>query len=295
VDTLAVTVLIRMTGLLLLTPSNTSGRLPVHVLMPATGNLSAHVAQVGFRGANTRWCAFWDDGICYVNMEGWSLDIRRPVGPTSGTTHMPKGAANVSSTVGRRVRSQHLGQTPGRMVRSRISLYSGSVSATCAIASWRWTSTSTRDTLANVLDWTISNWGRKYLVLTRQPLDPQPHESAEIIDTLYADPVTNTIELFIRHVPAAEQDHDYVSNLPPQQDTHTSGSQRNHFHGYYDLLGVRHDGVRPVPSDPRRLIENGQEKRWCPWATVAGPERLVIIDVKNAGTMSCMVAAGNPP
>jgi hypothetical protein len=108
---------------------------------------------------------------------------------------------------------------------------------------------------------------------------------------------SNIIELFIRHVPRSEQAHtteaDRLRRLRhprrgPQFIQMDPGDLAAHFRAYYRLLEP------PALTGPLPRFEGPtSHPRYCVWARGTGNRLLEVI--ANAGTMSCMVATGDPP
>src|SRR5687768_4593557 len=73
------TLVVQMTGLLMLVPENRSRR-PTHIFMPPTPDLETHYPIIAFRDNGTAWCTARHEGLCLVDMSGWSLD---PIGITT--------------------------------------------------------------------------------------------------------------------------------------------------------------------------------------------------------------------
>lgn len=298
-------VVVRMTGLLLLTPSNPSNARPTHVLIPKTSYpVPIHFAQIGYRAhPDPGNCATYVDGICYLDMDGWSMDISAGANP-GGSIAMPSGAANVSDAVQKPLPKELLNDFPDMTrLRSRITLHAGQEKEGCALAKWKWTPQSTgietHLDLANVVEWEIPNMPltRGRLLLVRKRLDGLG--TPETID-LGEPGGSGTIELFVRHIPTDELDH-RPSNVGPP----TLGHEARHFQAYYDLLGHQ-GGNRPIP----RVSRTVGYPRGCRWQETGSTAQLLpraarvaerAMDARAAGPtwrspgmLSCMVASAKP-
>jgi hypothetical protein len=254
----SITVVIKMTGLLLLAPTS-QGSDTVHVLMPQTvGGMERHVAQVGYLASR---CPRPMDHfkICYADMEGWSLDLsgvgEAPVGGRvrSDSARRLRGAVNLTRRMKNRVMPDVLKDRPSGLVHSRVILRAGSVTDSCALGRWSYASKdSASDTvtiaLANVLTWTIPNVARNSLPLVRRRLHADPGSAAQIIETVRAD-ATDTLELFIRYVPVSDTLPPWITSpKEPYPDM-----PADHFRGLYTLLGI--NGRAPVPVFKERVTE----------------------------------------
>lgn len=286
-DTLTASVLIRITGLLLLSPASGTSNHPTYVLMPTTQE--RHYAQVGFVSRSGAGCAWYQDRICYVDIDGWSLEIGNAEASTAAQP--PYGLPNLSKAVERPVRSDVLAPTPNTAVlRARIALNAGDKAHTCPIARWEFS----RDTveLPNVVEWRIPDLGAQTLVLKRSRLDdPSTVDTITILEP----EVNGIIYLFIRHVPEAERDHRYKGRVLALGDPAT------HFAAMYNLLDMTENRNRPLPT------YRGRTWNVCAWAVeeriqslqlqmAMGPERRKPLDLDflNPGTLTCMPASGTP-
>lgn len=277
--TVAVTLLIRMTGLLLFVPDQGTDGRPTHILMPHTGmSMPAHVAQVGYRSATGAGCDEYWDRICYFNVTGYS--VRMPASSASEPpAQLPAGAINLTNLVQRRVPRSYLdGAPPPDRVRSRITLPSGEVRAHCGLVDFTIAGAGFQPN--HVVDWTVSDValadGR--LVLVRVPF------SGEKPDTILNVVLTANQEfnLFVRQVPETERDH------PAPEDPPALGDLAHHFHAFYDMLGVEDDPAkRPIP----RVSGTVGHPRACPWFEAA----LARVEITpSPTTVNCMVASALP-
>jgi len=96
--------------------------------------------------------------------------------------------------------------------------------------------------------------------------------------TLTAD-ATHTIELFVRHVPLSQS----TENPTPEDDL-KEGESATHFNAFFSLLKPE-PTIGTLPQFGRKL------GTVCYWPVTK--TRFSLFD--TAGTMSCMVGAGDPP
>lgn len=202
---------IQMTGLLLLTPHNPNGTGRTHLLMPQTSNLPTHVAWIAFRGDSAKHCVQWARGICFVDMDGWSMELGEEAGGAPDAKEVVESPANLTrASGGRQLARRYLGDRPGRRVRSRISLHAGEITDTCSLAN-DWTydgsagSIEQGDTfpLVNLATWTIRDLGESSVVVRRRPLDPASGDKGETLEVLRPD-ADGSIEMIVMHVPLEE-------------------------------------------------------------------------------------------
>lgn len=276
----ALTLVVKMTGLLLLTPHTQDGR-PVHVLMVAPHDGTVHHAQIGYyrrNGTTLKYCLSSTEVICWVRMDQWSLDLgmgagSKPTGPP------PFGGGNLVPRMTGRLPNDHGGDNPGG-VRARVTLHAGSVTNECANAEWEVDKPGNSShpqmvNLINVLEWTIQNAGQGRIALRRKPINPAGRPTGPdslAVDMLKPDPGKHEIELFVRHVPQSE----------PQVDC-TAGGRAEHFRSYYRYLGIRN--VRP----PRCERELTSCKSRFPELRSVFPRLM-----ESPGTLACMIASTDP-
>jgi hypothetical protein len=276
--TVSVTLLIRMSGLLLFVPDQGTDSRPTHILMPVTGaSMPAHVAQVGYRSVTSAGCDEYWDGICYFNVTGYS--VRMPASSTSEPPTQLPGAINLTNFVQRRVPRRYLDSAPPPdRVRSRITLPSGEVRAQCALVDFTIAGASFQPN--HVVDWTVSDValadGR--LVLVRVPFAGGKTDT--ILNAIPA--ADQSFDLFVRQVPETERHH------PGPGDRPALGDRADHFHAFYDMLGVEPDPAkRPIP----RVSGTLGHPRACPWLEAA----VASVDiVPSPTTVNCMVAFALP-
>lgn len=318
---LQTTVLIRLTGMLLLTPNSQAGALPMHVLMPDRGMYvrMRHTPEIGFTtpadkcgprpGSSTDPHAFAYDsveGVCYVNMAGWSMEIGKSP-PTPAHVALPTGTNNLSAVLQRYVDRSLLGDTPDARVRARLTLNEGAPGAPCDRYSFhvqrRGADGVLKDTvmyLTSVLGWEIKNFPSSTLVLVRRRLNPQPGQRPDTVAIVPRD--GNVIRVYVRQLSDRDRQH-----LPPE--TPAAGDPATHFHAYFDLLKV------PLAERPVPTLAASQPAVGCSWSFVERAEppaqrALAMVMAQNerehavraafwtridaASTAGCMVASALP-
>lgn len=236
-DTVTVALVIRMTGLLLITPADAGGGGPVHVLFPRTGLLAEpHVAQVGYRAPE---CAARPDGICWRDIDGWSLDVGG--GSAPGPVRFPYPESNLSNLFGVHVPAALLGTAPDPgVLAARVTLRSGAVTGACALGRWSIPHPAPGVPMANVVEWTVPGLDPESVVLRGTRLG-----DADVTETIRLPANgSGTIELYIRHLPRGEVDfHDGIAT-GYQPAPAIPGEPAKHFGPLYDLLdagaGQRH-------------------------------------------------------
>ncbi|HEX7241511.1 MAG TPA: hypothetical protein VF263_14635, partial [Longimicrobiaceae bacterium] len=234
------------------------------------------------------------DGICWVSTDLWSVQLGNATAG-AGTVSFPNSAVNLTRRLNGRVPNGHAGQKPPG-VRSRVTLHGGSAADTCAMGLWNFVKSANEPgkletlPLINMLTWSIPAAGRDRLVLERKHLHTA---RTEVIATLVPD-ASDTIELFIQHVPRSEARRAPVE-IPLQQLLGTgqgvtrsrstralAGQPADHFRAYNRLLGV------PNAETPRfiRYIRSQP----CAWRIVGNK---AFIRRPGLGTLNCMVASAD--
>jgi len=249
--TIATTLVIRMTGLLLFVPDHGADGRPTHILMPVTNNMPDHVAQVGFYRATSAGCDDYKKGVCYFNITGYSLQMPASSAP-DGPMQMSTGTLNLTDLVDTRVPRDFLENSPpSDRVRSRITLPSGTIMDRCSLS--RWSLPDRPDfEMDNVVYWTIPDvqLAEGRLVLQRVPFNGGQPET--ILDVVIAP--DQSFELFVQHVPRT-----------PTREFRVLGEPAAHLAAYYDLLGVEnHPGKRPLPT----VATGGEFPTVCDWPGV---------------------------
>lgn len=274
-DTLTVTLVIRMTGLLLLTPADAHGGRPTYVLVPQTHQLAeAHSARLGYRAQG---CPSRTGGICWLDMNDWSYQVA-PGASHPGPAHVSH--ANITRITGVPVPQNLFGPQPGAALKSRVMLYGGEVTDSCALA--RWSIRNDTVTMPNVIEWTIRDVPESNLMIIRTPL----HQPGARPDTIPLRPLAGQpVELFIGNIPEVEWRGGW-SPHPALSDTAT------HFHAVYDLLNAPH-GQRYLP------VYRGRTGEMCsPMWPVDRPQYALqpagARDHPSPTTVSCMIGSGFP-
>jgi hypothetical protein len=260
---LQIGVVIKMSGLLLLTPSTSEGQLPYYALLPKENH---HEARLGYREP-TGLCPAGtekDGEICYFRIEGYDITIGTytPAGPIE----LNGAVANVSRAAGMPVRTSLLGNHPPTdTLQARVRLNAGEQTDQCYLARWFFNGNPWAP-LGNVITWTFTHSEPGNLKLTFRKLDNLggPTRTVEV-----PHPARGDVELFILHA------------LPPPEDTRTSFlMEARHFDHYYNMLGVAPTGRRPLPV----LLRRDPLRSGCPWAPGS----------RSPGAPTCLVAGGAP-
>jgi hypothetical protein len=296
-----ITVVIQLTGLLMVVPPRAGG--PTHVLVPVTPDTVPHETFIGFRSNGTaRHCdPRFGEAFCFVDMEGWALD---PIGgANNGSVTLPRGVVNLTrGSGGYRVKEQHLGQGPHTELRSRFTLRGGGVTDACNLGVWSYNPAGPAPAvdlpLTNVLEWTIPDLRQSQIVLVRRSLTV----AGTTPDTLaiLSPDSTGAVELLIANVPPAglrmlqrelrrstaaqevpsgqqREARDGEQGDPEQAEA--SETMASHVTHLYDLLTQAPE--RPVPVFRAELI------RRCP-LPIWREHRL-----RSPTTVNCMVVSGS--
>lgn len=295
---LQIPVVVKLTGLLLLTPNTADHRLPMHVLMPVPHG--SHLAQIGYRQTTNHRCDSYDLdlSICYRNMEGYYMDIGSEIASPGPNSVVFKGdIGDVSDAGNARVDPSYFGNNPGPYLRARITLRSGTQTGSCNLGRWSFNGDGWAP-LANVVTWSIPNGGTDSVLLTRRRFRSEPTAPPEILAVLR--PVQGRpVELFIRQIPpnAArldvfrtedERTHDSMHGLL-HRSPFKPLMNADHFEAFYDLLGLSPSASRPLP---RLWLQVGSN---CLWARSMNGVLSGNINPLAPGTPTCMVAGGTPP
>jgi hypothetical protein len=253
----APSVVVQMSGLLLLVPSAENG---MQVLMP---RLAGHDAFIGYKKASSTGCWRYDAArkICYQNMDGWMLD---PIGrkganaPSTSVLNLTRGSGGKKINV-RQAKAE---------MRSSLTLGSGVETEQCNLAEWTFhpvgNEGSSRVKLINVMKWRIEDSGANRIVLKRTRLD-----STVVSQELATISQTNgEIQLLVMHIPNAETKEFFrVTSVPhsapagsanglptgshQSRETEDLAMIEEHFHAFYNLMKVE-QGKRPMPTDMRK-------------------------------------------
>jgi hypothetical protein len=272
-----ISVVIKLSGLLLLTPSNSDYELPYYALLPRA---DGHEAYFAYRRP-TDDCVEpteWDGELCYLNIEGYDITIGASV-PPAGSMPFNGSLGNVSGAAGIPVPEAFVGEhPPAEKLRGRIRLNAGEQTAECHLGRWLFNGNLWAP-LGNVVTWEFTDSRTNDLVLTLRNLANSTTQTLVV----QGSQSQNTFELFILHVP--EEDDRRVSFL----------MKARHFNHYYDMLGVDPAGRRPLP---RLLLKVGSE---CSWLPSDDPVTKALADTRGIrllrtapGAPTCLVAGGTP-
>jgi hypothetical protein len=259
-------VVVHITGLALVVPPH-DNQTAMHVLLPVVppGGVAQHVAVLGFGiGSDSsfahRLClndlVFGQParkaGICYVDLDRWSLDPFGSGGqPSPPDTRLPGGLVDVTRLAG----GNHRVLIPmlDDHIRSDLVFVAGAPGDSCALARWTFEAVNAvgqvqreeRQPLLNVVDWVIRSPLRRELVFR---LKTNPNST--IVAPLPNPDANGAIELVLAHVPTAD-----LLDLPPS----TAGlgdlpDFADHFDVYYDLLRVPGNPAPIPPASTRRRL-----------------------------------------
>jgi hypothetical protein len=299
------TIVIRLTGLLLLTPEsyNPIDRqyyLPLNVLMPQTPGpvqIARHIPEIVF-SSTSQECPtkmdhlkldqYWRAGYCHVNIDGWSVDIGTPSTPTIFAETVPQ--ANLSRFFGVPLKRSLFTEVPGTQggaIASHVNIYGGSQSGKCLFGTFTIGSSSPVP-LINVVEWTTSVQSATFPLVRRRT--KAGVEEREELTTLRAGKST----VYVRNAPEPT----YLSELPigiarrMRSSTMAAVHARphpvnhqytvDHYRAFFHLLNVT--------ADPPQLHQQSNER--CPWDPDVSRKALRKDD---PGTQTCMVGVGLPP
>src|ERR1700741_4109618 len=156
------TVLIQMTGLMLITPPGEEGG-RTYVMMPDSPGLpKPHSAWIGFGGRKTSLCVDHRGGICYVDLDQWSVEpIGRGGWPrTARVSNLHPSLLNLSDASGGHTVDF---RTQKDSLRAHITFLSGRAGEACSLGDWEVEPVNRRGApqpketilMANVLNWVI--------------------------------------------------------------------------------------------------------------------------------------------
>lgn len=291
----SITVVFQMTGLLLIVPPTQI--LPkTHIVFP---RVSKHAALLGFGADSSSLCVNFRGGICYVDLETWTV---QPIGAGGAVTNindigLPSDVANVSRGAG----GEYKVDIPGiqALIRRQVVFETGGIAGTpCALARWTYRPVNalgqpqTAQTLAipNVLNWVVRYPADRPFKLTFVQGGGAP------VDVPLEAVINDSIFVVLAHVPAVE-----VDSLPPATPgpaSATPPARIEHFHDFYNLL--RKSGQvasppgthRPLPQLPDTI-----SPRLCPVRvttlvtdTVTGREQ-VLTEGGGTKTYGCVVGS----
>lgn len=290
-----VPLVIQMTGMLLLIPPKAIGG-PTHILMPPVPN---HLSWIGFNvKERTDKCVDYDPArkICYVDMNGWTLDpIRAAAGSGNTATNFPRNLLNLTYASGKKIK---LAAAIARS-RSHFTLASGSVSDSCSLAEWNLFPVgngNARETISfiNVMEWQIPDLQSDRLVLVRRKRGSM---EAETLATL--TPREGKIELLIMHVPPDERPSRFSAESGPVESASHPRSGQNaandadrrrdeealkrHLRVAYAMFGIP-EGLQRYPKLHQKLRDK------CP-VTILGFQNADKRLIPGTKTPSCIMAS----
>lgn len=198
-----VTVVIQMSGLLLLVPPKQPEG-ATHVLMPKLpSNMSQHIAYLGFRQDSTHICKEYraSTNICYVSLDDWAVG---PIGGAGGSVPViPRSVVNLTRGSGNVTVDTTKPQVRDR-IRSQLTLLSGSATDSCGLATWTFDPYGSpppeKLPLINVLEWQIPDLQSETLELV---LHSRHGPAVERRVTLHANEARE-VELLVLHVTEKE-------------------------------------------------------------------------------------------
>lgn len=286
----SVDVLIHMTGLLMVVPPAKAGD-PLNVFLPAVVN---HFADLGIGIASgsaeaRRLCKnnpAADSGICYVDLERWSLDPLGAGGTTATISDLDKaGVAN--ATRGSSGAKAEIAKLDNRL-RAQIVL-SGRLGEPCSLADWTFQPPDESEQplpAANVVRW-IVRLPRSAMLVFRLKANPNSTVSVPLTPD-----EKGAVEIVLAQVTSPEE-----KQLPPAPTSAPTsfpdkGYSPTHFARYYDLLS-RRDGL---PGDvPGKRKPKFKARPTQPRACAVRVTTPVVEIVKRDGgikTFSCLPASG---
>ena len=300
-----VTVVIHMTGLLLVVPNSQGG---ANVLLPDTRRVGAHVARLGFgieRRTNPRDvprpcikdARFFTAGICYVNLYEWELEEFGEGGEIPASApQLPPSVLNVSTAAGGKHKAHARWLTNGEF-RRQLVFRSGERGEACSLATWTYDvineqgqKVAKTEPVANVLEWKIKNPTVRALRFRHQGTG----ETATV-----PLPQTGEVHIVLAHVPPADAE-DLPPNPNPRKPSGRLPRLAPHFHAYYDMVRLPASPAKRLPdTDRRRGIPRNAEKpktEACP-VSITPVERsdTSAAEARAIGTYACMIASADPP
>jgi hypothetical protein len=270
-------VVIKMSGLLLLTPSNSSNALPYYALLP---NASGHEAYFAYRQTAREGCEEWveEQQLCVFDPAGYEITIGSAISMTAPSEVELNGAVgNVSKAAGVLVPASLLGSHPStdgvRGIRARIRLNAGEQTDQCYLARWFFNGNPWAP-LGNIVTWQFTA-DPGDLVLTRRKLADLEAPPETIV---VRRPASGPFELFILHVPQKEN---YSASFL---------MEARHFNHYYDMLGVAPAGRRPLPV----MLRKQPSDCYSSWTQRPGDLVAIHRVSTSPGAPTCLVAGGTP-
>jgi hypothetical protein len=293
------TLVVQMTGLMMLVPENRSRR-PTNIFMPPTPDLETHYPIIAFRGDSTEWCFAWHEGLCVVDMSGWSLD---PIGITTtgvGLAQVPRGALNVSRGAG----GKELDLDRAReSARSWLTLRGGLETRSCSLVTWWFRPYASINNepipFINVLEWSIRNLQQEEIVLTRRSIEDStpPQELARL------RPTAGRVELLVAHLTA----QDIIDIFKPElysQFRPVVSAPATHAAPHTLSLKAMSTGIEPHMRAFYRFLDADESRHRMPTSPVATDSVCPItilgleswhdgrVQTRGIKTYGCVVASG---
>jgi hypothetical protein len=294
-DTL--TIIIHMTGLLLLSPAPTPGGPALQVLAAApTRKMGEHQVRIGyFSRERTPNCVVYQKNICWVNIDGWALSFGTP-NANAEPSPLPQHMADVSWTAPHSIPLKRFGNEPGTKVRARVTIYGGQVEGSCSLGSWDFGVDSLP--LQNVVSYRIPNaaTGRRVSLLGTRLNSHQPAPPQQVLGTVEAE--DSTVNLFLFEIPTTEAEKLEGLDILTAARNHVmttrekepdKGAEANHYRAFYNLIGAHFYHHRPNPRYRHQIPADQQ----CSGYSHLAPALVAIPRAMfNVSTYSCMVASG---
>jgi hypothetical protein len=278
------TVVLHLTGMLLVVPSTQAGEV-ANVLIPSTVPNHKAILAFGMEPGNPDAAKLCMDpqmvqshGICHVNLMEWTVTrfLAGGEAPPSGL-ELPSGVLNLTRLSG----SQY--KVNASAVPQRVTLRAGWAGPNpCSLANWDYqpvgAQTSERAALINVLDWEINN---------PTDLTIEFRKDADVVPVTLPPAEDGKIEVVLANV-----HNNDVKDIPPGKPGQIQKGDATHVKHAYGLLKDPQGGSpeeathRPVPMNPA-LITN----RACSLRVTSTVLR-ALDEVNAAGTAACMVATG---
>lgn len=303
-DTL--TVILHLTGLLLLTPGSTSPT-ATHVLIPEPpGNMERHVTRLLYRPDNLQHCpsSTHVGPFCIVELNDQDLKIGDSV--EASRPPIPEGTPNVSTASSRRVPRDRYEADPSERLRSRVTFWAGERLGMCSKGWWEFRDTTMM--VPNVVTYELVHTGAGLPRITVTPL--RDHRPTPQLTLAAAPEARGEVHLFVYSVTPAEPEQvetiamrrlagaPALDNSVPlaRQDPLPYRSRASHYRAYYNLIGATWWNRRTEPRFLVPVVDENHNAVKCQFSPQrASPEtREIMNDLRSASSYSCLVAAGTP-
>jgi hypothetical protein len=297
------TVVIHMTGLLLVVPPTQPGQ-EASVLLP---KIDGHAARFGFgvdtTDANARQLctpdadalrlAAWKVGICYVDLDEWKLATFGTGGmpQTSPGMSFPQGVRNVTEASGQ-LHRVHRGQTAGR--RGTVTFAAGEPGKACSLATWWFQPVDAQETeldsaqyqFVNLLEWRIQDPPSRQLVF-----ESVGGQSGTVTLPLPAAQ-QGRIDVILAHVPNPDLAHLPPGNAPALNPASAPEAAVD-FDAFYNVLHHRNaaGGLDPIPANSRRrrLPHHSSGRATIPCSVTITSGIQALVETAAIGTYACIV------